>query len=297
MSTQFVKWGIPTITTVISDIQQLQKKVSARGMSAVLTAEETRELGKIVLFATMFAIIGGMLASDDDEKERTAWFYIARELNSTLGSFSAVGGRIIIPVPPLIAQLGQVAVMMGQLIHLEEYKQDGAGYGIGDMKWLNTLENLVTPSFLSEFTGSREKVNTKQELVSEALQVGEIDARAVAEKYSEDWNSTDKKPAELEDYRARKTAETQQLFNVNKKYPDNKVVEIILTVDNNSDRIEKLLQLGEELGYKEVYETMKDLKNDPDVRMRWEDSEGDHKSQFVSDKLFSEFRKASKNLR
>ena len=161
----------------------------------------------------------------------------------------------------MIKEITSWATALVQLFTLEEYKRDGKGYEIGDMKWIKSGERIITPAALRQFM-SQEKGNAKESLIQEAIKTGIFNAEEIAKEISPDWNDLEKMDAEAKE---RKIASVKILYNARKNYPNDPVVEIMITGDNNEERIKSMLELGKTVGDEEVYSKLKKLYRDSEL--------------------------------
>ena len=295
---QFATWALPIFNTTMSDTQQLIKQGREKGWKEGFTSEEAKSLGTtIALIGTMWFIAMAIKAgagSDDDERD--IWFYITREMNTMIGAFQVVWdveGRA-----PLLSQLWDLQEAIVQLITQEKYKRDGEGYTLGDLKATNSFRKLLEPTFVRdgrEFVfGEQERGDRRGELLQEAISSGNFDPRMIAETLNPtDWNnqgSDTRTPEKQLEYQERKVADVTMEYNLLSKYGDSKIAEIVLTVNNNGERVQKMIEYGEEVGHDKVYTELRKIYKDKSLC-------GNQKNKTVcpvSGQLFDEYRKTQK---
>lgn len=294
---QFATWAIPIVTTTISDTQKTYENMQKDGFKRAMTSEEAISLGKTAaVMGTMFFIAMGIKAmSGDDDDERDIWFYLTREMNTLLGAFGVMFDLETRANPPLIRQLIDLMTLFKQVISQDAYKKDGIGYGIGDLKMWNTLEKVVLPSVVTDtmklFSGEQVRENTKARLVGEAITTGNFDPKMIAETINpDDWNNIngERTPEKQIEYQEGRVHAITMEYNLRKKYPESKVADIILTVDNNDERVAKMLQYGQEVGEEKVYSEIKTIYRDKSLC----GNDKENKVCPISDKLFKTYREA-----
>lgn len=298
---QFISWAFPMLTTTMVDVGVLVKKAK----SGQFAQKEAVELGKIISWAGVFwtlAMFIKMLTDDDDEiasdfqttkGERDMWFYLTRELNTIIGAFNVLAN--LDKVNPLLNDLLRWIEAVKQLIALEKYKQDGRDYSIGQLKGVVGIKRLVTPILIKDFLDTGENINTKMNLIQEAVESGEFDPKSIAERvFADEWNNVkgERTEEEQEAYREKKLGELNVLYNVKKDYADSKMAEIALGTDKNTEKIEKMVEYAKEVGVDKAYKELKELKENRNLC-------ADPKKRtgcLISGQLFDDFRKAKKLL-
>lgn len=296
MMNQFATWAIPVVTTTMSDLTETVKKVKKSGVKEGMTSEEAISLGKTLTYmGTLFAISLAIKAMDDDDDDRDVWFYVNRELNTLIGAFTVIIN--FEQRAPLYKQLIELKDLMVQLWTMERYKRDGVGYGIGDLKAWNSLEKLVTPTFVRSaidlIAGEDEKANTKVRLIEEAVQSGDFKPEEIAEFINPDeWNNVNGERSEEKqvEYRTNKVYEITKEYNTRKKYPESKVAEILLTGDTNEHKVEEMIKYGQDVGKVEVFKELQTLYRDRSLCGNQERNT----VCLVSDDMFTKARKALK---
>lgn len=296
MFNQFATWAIPIVTTSISNINEILKTKNKEGWKTGLSSTEAKEVYKTVaVMGTLyfFAIAIKSMEGDDDD-ERDIWFYATRELNSLLGAFSVVfnlEGRA-----PLLRELLNFQTLVIQLFNMERYKKDGVGYSIGDLKAKKTAIGLIVPSFAKNLFLDKERQNTKEKMIQDAIESGVLDAEKIAETINpEDWNNTIKEPRNEKDqkeYRAKKVGEIKALYHLREKYPDSKIGQIIIDEQKNDVRVKKMVEYAKEVGVDKATSEIKDLYRDRNLCANTKNKT----NCLVSGKLYKEYIKAKNKI-
>lgn len=296
MFNQFGTWAIPIVTTTLSDTQHTYENMKKDGFKSAMTSEEAKSLGKTVaVMGTMYFISMGIKAMDDDDDDRDIWFYMAREMNTLMGAFGVMFDLESRATPALMRQLIDLLTLFKQTLSQEAYEKDGIGYGIGDLKMWNTLEKVVLPSFVVStqklFSGEQVKENTKARLIGEAIESGGFDPKKIAEEVNpDDWNDVknERTPEKQLEYQEGRVHALTMEYNLRKKYPESEITDIILTVDNNTERVARMIKYGQEVGEEKVYGELKDIYRDKSL------CGNDKKNTVcpVSEELFKAYREA-----
>jgi len=291
---QFRSWAMPHLTTTVSEVKASAKKLREKGIKETMTDEDfksvSRMVGDLMLVLALVAMIG---ESDDDDFLGRVRAKMIRELTTVaqaLKIFTNLKGLF-----PALTYVIEIMASVTELIKLEEYKQDGKGYGIGDLKGLRHLTQELTPMAIRQFQGEEEQVDTKEKLVAEAIESGEFDAEKIAEnewRYGRgdtpDWKDMD------DETKQEKIDIVNKLYRIRSMYPEHKEVsDILLSGDNNDEKIEKLLQLENP---QQVSEAMKVLHADRKNMCVGKGKSGNYVDCLASDSLYKEYKKEYKKL-
>jgi hypothetical protein len=300
-TSQFMGWAIVIFNTVVSDAQEVVKMLKERDVKKALTSREAQKVMKFVIVANIAFLVASMISVDDGDDS----FYakMIRSIKNNLNTLTQAltfmfskdtTGSVTLPSPAIITEISTWLTALSQIISQERYKQDGKGYGIGDLKWINTAERAITPSALRQLF-PKVKEHTKNRLLDEAVQSGKFDAEMIASTTNPDeWNNVkgERTPEEQATYQKNKIGEIKTLYHLQKDHPGSKIGEIITEETRTTQRIEKMVQYAQEVGKDKAYSELKDLYKDrnlcTDVRKKT--------GCVVSGKLFKEFKKATKNL-
>ena len=155
-STQFMSWAFPVFNSTLSDAEQVRKMLSEKkSWDDIKTSEEWQLLSRTVVRMTMFAVLATLLTGDDDGKDKS---YLGVLKTKIIQNINTGLEALLVPLDPRNYAMGiqefiVLVQAMQQLANLEQYKRDGKDYEEGDLKFLNTLERLLTPSFVNSAEG------------------------------------------------------------------------------------------------------------------------------------------------
>ena len=265
---QFGSWAIAILNTFLSDGQEVIKMLAGRDVKKAITSREAQKLLKFGVMSGLILALTAFIDVDDDDY--TLWGRTIRSIKNNLNTLVQAltftlqygdDGQVHLITPPVIKEITSWATALVQLFTLEEYKRDGKGYEIGDMKWIKSGERIITPAALRQFM-PQEKGNAKESLIQEAIKTGVFNAEEIAKEISPDWNDPEKMDAEAKE---RKIASVKILYNARKNYPNDPVAEIMINGDNNEERIKSMLELGKTIGEEEVYSKLKKLYRDSEL--------------------------------
>ena len=298
---QFLTWAIAPLNTVISDGGEVIKMLAAKKPKEAITSREAQKLMKFAILAGLMWVLVSLLfvddEDDDDKAKQDEYTIMGRtkrsirlNLNTLMDSMTILfstgtDGNMRIFSPLIIKEITTIFTAINQFLSQERYKRDGIGFQIGDLKWIRTGERIITPSALRMLFPS-EKESALETQVSEGIKTGVFDAEAVAKDISPDWDEME------EESRKRKVESVKRLYNIRKSHPDDPVVELLLNGDNNKERVEALIEYGEEVGEGKVYSEVKKLYRDPNVC-------ADPKKRtgcLISGQLLKEYQKARRKL-
>lgn len=286
---QFGTWAIAITNTVLSDGQEVVKMLVNRDVKKALTSREAQKVLKFTIMAGMLLWLTSLVDVDDDDY--TLWGRTIRSIRNNLNTLvqALQFTTDITNYGLIIKEIILWGTALKQVFTQEQYKTDGKGYQIGDPKWIRSGERIITPSALRQFFPDV-KENAKENLIQEAIKTGEFNAEEVAQAISPDWDNPEKMDAEAKE---RKIASVQMLYAVRKNYPDNPLVDIILnTVDNNDDKVQKMIEYGKEVGQETVEAELRDLYRDSNICADPRKRTG----CLVSGKLFKEYTIAKRKL-
>ena len=286
-SLQFKTWAVPFLLTAIEDIKAVAKDPKFNNPQ---TKKDAIELARIVLIGGfMYAVvqvISNAVGGDDDE-DNYLWKQIENNLNTIYGILAMPFNLDENLVPVLVSEVIKVSSLLKQIALMEQYQKPSNGNYAGDYKALETLKKIVVPTGATRIFNVKEDNRTpKETLIEESVKSGEFDAEEIAMKTSMNWGE------KTESQRQNIINNIRQEHTVLTKYPNSKVVEIVLGEKNNKDRVVKLLKYSEKVGVETVYEELKTLMKDKELYANQEKYTG----AFISAELFRDFQLARKKL-
>lgn len=267
---QFATWAFPMVTTTLSDLYQMKETYKTEGAKKAMTSEDAISFGKtMATMGTLMFIAMAIKALDpDDDDERDIWFYVTREMNTMIGAFSVLYD--LEARAPALSQLYDLLEVVQQLLTQDTYKKDGVGYGIGDLKAWNSMQKLVEPTFMraarESVTGKNEMVDTRALMIEDAITSGEFNAEKIAETMNtDDWNnkgSTIRTEEKQLEYRQGRVEAVTMEYSLRKKYPESKIADIVLSVDNNSERVAEMIKYSQEVGKDKAFQEVLTIYQD-----------------------------------
>ena len=291
-SVQFGTWAVTVFNTVASDAREVSKMLikEKKGWDTLKT-KEAQKLGKFAIMAGLALMVASMIDIDDDDDS-----YFAKIIRKAQRELTTLTQALQFVTDPrnyflIIDEIGKISEMVAQLFSGEEYKSNGIGYEIGDKKWINSFKRVVTPSTLRSLF-PQERGNKKESMVEEAIKSGEFNPNEIVDEVFAS-QLEDRSGQDLKDYRKKKVGEIKALYNLRKNYPDNQVAQIILDENSNDDRIEKMVELGKEIGIDEVYDQVKKLYGDRNLCSNTTKKTG----CLVSGQLFKQFLLARRKFK
>ena len=288
---QFGSWAVAIFNTVISDAGEVRKMLKDKKGWDTVKSDEFQKLAKFGIMAGMALVAVQLLQAPDDDDD-SMYAQVLRKARRELTTLTQALAFVSDPGNYLMAweEISNWSAMVKMLISQERYKQDGEGYGMGDLKWITALERLVTPSILKNLNPPEDE-NTKERLLKESIKSGEFNPDEMIDFLYED-TLAEKSGDELEDYRKAKTGELTALRTLYEKYPDSRVGQILIEENANKDRVDKLIEYSREVGADAVWEEVRTLYKDRDLCANPKSKTG----CLISDKLFKEYRKAKNDM-
>lgn len=260
-TSQFGTWAVAITNTVLSDGQEVVKMLAERDLKKALTSREAQKLLKFAIMAGVLLWLTSLVSVDDDDY--TLWGRTIRSIKNNLNTLvqALQFTTDITNYGLIIKEIILWGTALKQLLTQEQYKTDGKGYMIGDPKWIRTGERIITPNALRQFFPDV-KESAKEILIQKAVETGVFNAEEISKAISPDWNDPEKMDEEAKE---RKIQGVKMLYAVRKKYPGNRLVEIILTEDNNEDRVKSMIEYGEEIGQDNALSELKELYRDSEI--------------------------------
>jgi hypothetical protein len=265
----------------------MSKNLPKRTLKENLTSEEAKSIYAFVeVTALAFAlttILKQMSECEDKGLLCETYRKAIREIETTLQALGAYWGNSVTPVA--IAQLMELTEYINEAVKMERYKRDGKGYGVGELKGVRHLKQYFTPKVIKQFQGQEEKVNTKYNMIKEAVKTGDLDKFAIAEKVFSKWNEGDA------EYKKEKLAEVEKLYNLHKTYGlDSELVDIILHGDgkstvNNEERASLMVEYAKKNGVQETRKELLEMRRDRNLCLNPSKRTG----CFVSERLWKDY--------
>lgn len=285
-SLQFKTWAVPFLLTALEDIKAVAKDPKFNNPQ---TKKDAIELARIAIIGGfMYAVvqvISNAVGGDDDE-DNYLWKQIENNLNTIYGILAMPFSKESLS-PVILSEIGRIQDLLQQVATMEQYQKPSNGNYAGDYKALETLKKIVVPTGATRIFNVKEDNRTpKETLIEESVKSGEFDAEEIAMKTSMNWGE------KTESQRQNIINNIRQEHTVLTKYPNSKVVEIVLGEKNNKDRVVKLLKYSEKAGVETVYEELKTLMKDKELYANQEKYTG----AFISAELFRDFQLARKKL-
>ena len=127
---QYRSWAVPHLTSVLRNIENINKKTSRE------------ELIRLVTISGTVLIIGALTSPDDDDKSFYAQIY-RKALREALSLFGSLDPEFWFASPRVITWLQQLSKNIKMIITLEEYKEKKRK---GQLKGVEGLKRQFTPA-------------------------------------------------------------------------------------------------------------------------------------------------------
>lgn len=148
-------WAVPLVYTAQRNLRRTIRAIKAAeglsGKAKVVKTREARELLKMTLGALGAYLFWNTVFGDDDASDQSGMARfkrrVAQELASSLSAFDPETWHKV-----RLWDFGRdLGVTIKQLITLEQYEKSGKTYEAGDLKGIEGLQRLLTPSAIRQF--------------------------------------------------------------------------------------------------------------------------------------------------
>lgn len=266
---QFGTWAVAVFNTFVSDSHEVIKMLGKKKTWDVLTSDEAAQVAKFVIMGGIAAFLVSLMSGEDDDDEN----YLTRRAKQELTTLYQAVEFVTDPSNYMLAvkEIALWASAVRQLIRMEQYKTDGIGYGIGDLRGWRTLKRAITPSAIKNFFPEEGRIRTPEKEVEKAIQSGEFDAEKIVDfAFANELKEREGKA--LTEYRKKKIGEITVLYNLRKRHTGEtakRISEIVLYENpdggsqTNAERVRLLVEYEKEKGkivYDEVLKLYRDNK-------------------------------------
>jgi hypothetical protein len=148
LATQYKTWAIPPLRTATKNLIDLGKML--KDGKNPLKSREFWELFRVAQVGATVSLITLAIANEVADKPQTEQTMVDKMINKVLrdamSMVSAIDPQTYTSVPRTLSFTTNLAKALSDLIRLEEYTSDGAGYKEGDLKGLKNLQKVITPA-------------------------------------------------------------------------------------------------------------------------------------------------------
>jgi len=217
-SMQFKTWALPLLITTTEHLKSLSVAMWTRTLTPESKTSAV-ELGRILitggLMLALVKVIANSFKDEDEDKDSYLWRQLENNLNTIYGVLAMPFDKNSY-TPVIIGEIGKVATLLKQIGTLEKYdRTTKQGNYIGDLKAMETLKKIVTPSGATRiFNLNKETRSSVDVLVAKSVESGEFNAEEIARKTTVDW---DKK---TQFQQTAKIKEIEQNYAFAEKYPE-----------------------------------------------------------------------------
>ena len=179
-ATQYKRWAIPIIRTILVDIKNLAQGFAQKRIGATIKSNEAKELLRAIELVVFILVLGAYVKSNekDDSFVGKLGHRVYVESLTILGAFESV---ITAPIPRVLTFLDTLGKNLRTLILLEEYKTKGG------LKGIEALKRQFTPSIFRQMMPKETtlgKIPTKPEdILGKYMAPSKVDPEAILRKY------------------------------------------------------------------------------------------------------------------
>jgi hypothetical protein len=161
LATQYRTWAIPIVRTTLKNLADLARMIKSKEFKKAGKSREFMELFRVAQVTGAVALIA--MAVDYDPNKKNQSFLektLSNAIRDALSIVSAYDPNTWMNGIRILSFTESLMKALSDIVRLTEYKASGSGYKKGDLKGIQEMQNLFTPSIMKQLFPAKKKSTT-----------------------------------------------------------------------------------------------------------------------------------------